>query len=125
MFRERLKEAKKKIDGLLSSTSSFSELQCEERFIEMKKKINGILSSLYSSYIIVIHLSHRNEEMASASTQTEEFHYKAENKEKLFDEVKTAIAVVKELNLNELLTKRFVDKMQGYWELHYKNQGKL
>jgi len=58
-----------KIDGLLSSTpsSSCSELQCEERFIEMKKNINGILSSLYSSYIIAIHLSHRNEEICEGT----------------------------------------------------------
>lgn len=123
MFRERLKEAKKKIDGLLPSTPSFScsELQCEDRFKEMKKNINGILSSLYSSYIIACHLSHRNEEMTSATTQTDEFHSKADNKEKLFDEVKTAIAngFVKELDLNEFLTKRLV------WDLHYNNQGKL
>merc|ERR1712029_286737 len=54
MFRERLKEAKEMIDGLLSSTpsSSCSEIQCQDRLKEMKKNINGVLSSLYSSYII-------------------------------------------------------------------------
>jgi len=131
-----------------------SELQFGERFKEAKKKIDGLLSSLFSEYESYSGLvnstqdansrhlaaaTSRNEQMTSlmntAISQTiddgKDFHFKAENKEKLnvlelsqklSDGVKTAKAVDKKLDLVESQTKQFIGERQGAWELHYNNQ---
>ena len=73
--------------------------------------------------------------MNTAISQTiddgKDFHFKAENKEKLnvlelsqklSDGVKNAKAVDKKLDLVESQTKQFIGERQGAWELHYNNQ---
>ena len=131
-----------------------SELQFGERFREAKKKIDGLLSSLFSEYESYSGLvnktsdangrnlaaaSSRNEQMASlmdtAVTQAvddgKSYHFKAENKEKLArmeladkisDGQVATKSVNKRLDLVEAQTKQFIGERQGAWELHYSNQ---
>ena len=131
-----------------------SELQFGERFREAKKKIDGLLSSLFSEYESYSGLvnktsdangrnlaaaSSRNEQMASlmdtAVTQAiddgKSYHFKAENKEKvarmeLADKISdghvATKSVNKRLDLVEAQTKQFIGERQGAWELHYNNQ---
>ena len=131
-----------------------SELQFGERFREAKKKIDGLLSSLFSEYesysglvnktsdANTRHLESaaaRNEQMTSfmntAMTQAiddgKNFHFKSENKEKLVmlelsqkisDGVTSSKTVNKKLDLVETQTKQFIGERQGAWELHYNNQ---
>ena len=131
-----------------------SELQFGERFREAKKKIDGLLSSLFSEYESysglvnntgeansrnLASVSSRNEQMTSlintvvtqASDDAKDFHFKAENKEKLVlmdvsqkitDGVTSTKAVTKRLDLVEAQTKQFIGERQGAWELHYNNQ---
>ena len=131
-----------------------SELQFGERFKEAKKKIDGLLSSLFSEYESYSGLvnktsdangrnlaaaSARNEQMASlmdtAVTQAiddgKSYAFKAENKEKLVrmeladkisDGQMATKSVNKRLDQVEAQTKQFIGERQGAWELHYNNQ---
>ena len=131
-----------------------SELQFGERFREAKKKIDGLLSSLFSEYESYSGLvnktsdangrnlaaaSSRNEQMASlmdtavaqAIDDGKSYHFKAENKEKiarmeLADKISdghvATKSVNKRLDLVEAQTKQFIGERQGAWELHYNNQ---
>ena len=131
-----------------------TELQFGERFREAKMKIDGLLSSLFSEYESYSGLvnktneanarnlasaASRNEQMASlvhtavsqAIDEGENYHFKAENKEKLVlveltekvgEGTSSNTAVTNKLDLVEAQTKQFIGERQGAWELHYNNQ---
>ena len=131
-----------------------TELQFGERFREAKKKIDGLLSSLFSEYESYSGLvnktndanarnlasaASRNEQMASlvhtavsqAIDEGKNYHFKAENKEKLVlveltekvgEGTSSNTAVTNKLDLVEAQTKQFIGERQGAWELHYNNQ---
>ena len=131
-----------------------TELQFGARFREAKKKIDGLLSSLFSEYETYSGLvnktadansrnlesaSSRNDAMMSlmqtavnqAIDSSKDFSFKSENKEKLVhmelnqkltDGMKSNKAVDKHLDVVESQTKQFIGERQGAWELHYNSQ---
>ena len=131
-----------------------TELQFGARFREAKMKIDGLLSSLFSEYESYSGLvnktneanarnlasaASRNEQMASlvhtavsqAIDEGKNYHFKAENKEKLVlveltekvgEGTSSNTAVTNKLDLVEAQTKQFIGERQGAWELHYNNQ---
>ena len=130
------------------------ELEFGARFREAKLKIDGLLSSLFSEYESysgeVNHTAaanNRNIESATSRNQqvmslintavkqtidtSKDFSFKAENREKLVmlemnqkltDGLKSTKAVDKQMNLVESQTKQFIGERQGAWELHYNSQ---
>mgnify|MGYP003335868990 CR=1 FL=1 len=122
------KEAKKKIDGLLSAL--FSEYESYSGLVNKTSDANGRNLAAASS---------RNEQMASlmdtavsqAIDDGKSYHFKAENKEKiarmeLADKISDGHVATKSMNkrldLVEAQTKQFIGERQGAWELHYSNQ---
>ena len=131
-----------------------SELQFGERFAEAKKKIDGLLSSLFSEYDSYSSLANktsqansrnlasssaRQEQMTSlidvaltqATDTSKDFSFKAEKKEKVVqldlvqkisEGLASTAAVSGRLDQVETQTKQFIGERQGAWELHYNNQ---
>ena len=131
-----------------------SESQFGERFVEAKKKIDGLLSSLFSEYDSYSSLanktsqansrnlassSSRQEQMTSlidvaltqATDTSKDFSFKAEKKEKVAElelvqkitaGLASTLAVTGRLDQVEAQTKQFIGERQGAWELHYNNQ---
>jgi len=131
-----------------------SESQFGVRFKEAKRKIDGLLSSLLSEYESYSDLVNKTSEatsrnLASTSSRTEQmtslvnmaisqtmdqnkdFQYKTGSKEKLLhsemvQKVEQSVTENKVINKNldkvEVQTKQFIGERQGAWELHYSNQ---
>lgn len=131
-----------------------SESQFGVRFKEAKRKIDGLLSSLLSEYDSYSALVNKTSEatarnLASTTSRTEQmtslvnmaisqtmdenndFKFKTESKEKLLhnemiQKVEQSVAENKVINKNldkvEIQTKQFIGERQGAWELHYSNQ---
>eukprot|EP00092_Neocalanus_flemingeri_P004593 GFUD01004944.1.p1 GENE.GFUD01004944.1~~GFUD01004944.1.p1 ORF type:complete len:756 (+),score=168.58 GFUD01004944.1:860-3127(+) len=131
-----------------------SESQFGVRFKEAKRKIDGLLSSLLSEYESYSTLINKTAEatarnLASTTSRTEqmtslvnmavgktmddnkEFQFKTESKEKLLlsemiQKVEESVTDNKVSNKKvdqvELQTKQFIGERQGAWELHYSNQ---
>jgi len=131
-----------------------SESQFGARFKEAKRKIDGLLSSLlldYESYSSLVNKTSEatGRNLASAISRTEEmtslvnmaisqtlndnkdFQINAEAKGKvmiseMIQKVDESIGENKVINKNldkvELQTKQFIGERQGVWELHYSNQ---
>lgn len=131
-----------------------SESQFGVRFKEAKRKIDGLLSSLLSEYESYSALVNKTSDatarnLASTTSRTEQmtslvnmaisktmdenkdFQFKTESKEKLLhnemiQKVEQSVTENKVINKNldkvELQTKQFIGERQGAWELHYSNQ---
>lgn len=131
-----------------------SESQFGVRFKEAKRKIDGLLSSLLSEYDSYSALVNKTSEatarnLASTTSRTEQmtslvnlaisqtmdenkdFQFKTESKEKLLhnemiQKVEQSVTENKVINKNldkvEIQTKQFIGERQGAWELHYSNQ---
>lgn len=131
-----------------------SESQFGVRFKEAKRKIDGLLSSLLSEYDSYSALVNKTSEatarnLASTTSRTEQmtslvnmaisqtmdenndFKFKTESKEKLLhnemiQKVEQSVVENKVINKNldkvEIQTKQFIGERQGAWELHYSNQ---
>jgi len=131
-----------------------SESQFGARFKEAKRKIDGLLSSLFSDYESYSDLVNKTSEatarnLASTTSRTEQmtslvnmavsqtmsqnkdFQFKTEAKEKLLsteiiNKIEESVTGNKMINKNldkvEVQTKQFIGERQGAWELHYSNQ---
>jgi hypothetical protein len=131
-----------------------SESQFGLRFKEAKRKIDGLLSSLLSEYESYSDLVNKTSEatarnLASTSSRTEQmtslvnlaisqtldqnkdFQMKTEAKDKLLsteviNKIEESVTENKIINKNldkvEVQTKQFIGERQGAWELHYSNQ---
>ena len=131
-----------------------SESQFGVRFKEAKRKIDGLLSSLLSEYESYSALVNKTSDatarnLASTTSRTEQmtslvnmaisktmdenkdFQFKTESKEKLLhnemiQKVEQSVTENKVINKNldkvEIQTKQFIGERQGAWELHYSNQ---
>jgi len=131
-----------------------SESQFGARFKEAKRKIDGLLSSLFSEYESYSDLVNKTSDatarnLASTTSRTEQmtslvnmaisqtmgqnkdYQFKTEAKEKLLNteiinKIEESVNENKIINKNldkvELQTKQFTGERQGAWELHYSNQ---
>jgi len=127
-FGLRFKEAKRKIDGLLSSVLS----EYESYSTILNKTSEATARNLASTTSRTKQMTSLvNMAVSQTLTDNKDFTLTAENKEKLLhsemiDKVKDSVAenklINKKLNQVEVETKQFIGERQGAWELHYSNQ---